>query len=146
MNTFEKAVPNLFGSNFEAKMKERAESVKILARSQSQKSSAHGSSQFFQGHHHSLAQRGGGLSNRRGRIHYPQGNFRNPFYQKIQRLQAAVAECTMQSHCLEKECFTPLEQGLVNLGIKDLDRRPHLPHFSHSLRELLRHGDWMTRA
>ena len=57
---FADALPNLFGSEFEKKMKERAESVKILAKSQIPSSQS--GSLVFHGGHHSQAQRGGGPS------------------------------------------------------------------------------------
>ena len=74
---FTAALPNLFGPEFEQKMKDRAESVKILAKSQNL-SSQRGGSRVFRRGHHSQAQRGGGPPYRGGRDHYP-GNFRNPF-------------------------------------------------------------------
>ncbi len=74
---FTGALPNLFGSEFERKMKDRAESVKILSRSQTPSSQS--GSRVFRGGHHSHAQRGGGPPFRGGRDHYPMGTFRNPF-------------------------------------------------------------------
>ena len=70
---FQEAGPNLFGQDFEKKMKERAEAVKILSKSQGPKSR-----KFFRGGRHSQAQRGGGSSFRGGRVQYPQG-YHNPF-------------------------------------------------------------------
>lgn len=77
---FAEALPNLFGSAFEAKMKERAESVKILAKSQS-----HTGRRFFRGGRHPQAQRGGGHTYyRSGRDQYR--GFQNPFqFQRSQR-------------------------------------------------------------
>lgn len=53
---FKEAGPDLFGPEFEKKMKERAESVKILSKSQGTSNSK----KFFRGGRHSQAQRGGG--------------------------------------------------------------------------------------
>ena len=58
---FKSSAPNLFGSGFEVKMKDRAESVKILSKA------AFGSSanrKFFRGGRPTAPQRGGGQSNR----------------------------------------------------------------------------------
>ena len=77
---FEGASPNLFGQGFEAKMKERAESVKLLTRSQQTRTQS-GTNRFFRGGHHSHAHRGGGPPYRGGRD-CPQGNYRNPFTQR----------------------------------------------------------------
>ena len=74
---FANALPNLFGSEFEKKMKERAESMKILAKSQNP--SSQNGSQIFRGGHHSQAQRGGDPPFRGDRDHYPMGSYRNPF-------------------------------------------------------------------
>lgn len=73
---FLEALPNLFGAEFEKKMKERAESVRILSKSQAHSSQS--GSRVFRGGHHSQAQRGGGPPFRGGRDHYS-GKFRNPF-------------------------------------------------------------------
>ena len=65
--TFKSAAPNLFGENFEKKMKERAEAVKILNKSQSQ--SGTNSRSFFRSSHPPWAQRGGGsFRSARGRF------------------------------------------------------------------------------
>ena len=60
---FQSAAPNLFGSGFEVKMKERAESLKLLAASRP--SSKSRSKIFFQRGRPAVPPRGGGQSNRR---------------------------------------------------------------------------------
>lgn len=69
---YKEAPPNLFGENFEKKMKERAESVKLLSKSQT--SSQSGTKPFFRNSH---TQRGSG-STRGSRGRYsPYGTFQN---------------------------------------------------------------------
>lgn len=64
---FKTSAPNLFGAGFEQKMKERAESVKLLevAKPQSLQSR-----KFFRGGRPTIPQRGGGQANRGG-SHWP---------------------------------------------------------------------------
>ena len=59
---FQSAAPNLFGSGFEAKMKERAESVKLL--SSASRSVQSQPRKFFPRGRHTAPLRGGGQSNR----------------------------------------------------------------------------------
>ena len=76
---FTEAFPNLFGPQFETKMKERAESVKLLKRSQNVQSGA--PKRFFRGGRSFNAQRGGGQPYRgssatfQGNTFRPRGTF-----------------------------------------------------------------------
>ena len=75
---FLESSPNLFGKEFEKQMKERAESVKLLNKSQQRSSSQSGGKQFFRGSRPLQTQRGGGLSYRGGRARFnPMGQNRN---------------------------------------------------------------------
>ena len=58
---FKSSAPNLFGPGFEVKMKDRAESVKILSKATSGSSA---NRKFFRGGRPTAPQRGGGQSNR----------------------------------------------------------------------------------
>ena len=61
---FEEAAPNLFGSGFEKKMKERAESIKLLSASKSSRPTSSSRHQFFQRGRPTAPPRGGGQANR----------------------------------------------------------------------------------
>ena len=74
---FLEASPNLFGREFEKQMKERAESVKLLSKSQQRSGSQSGSNSFFRKGRPFQTQKGGGLSYRGGRARYnPMGSQR----------------------------------------------------------------------
>ena len=61
---FEEAAPNLFGAGFEKKMKERAESIKLLSASKSSRPTSSSRHQFFQRGRPTAPPRGGGQVNR----------------------------------------------------------------------------------
>ena len=63
-DTFADAAPNLFGSGFEAKMKERAESLKLIS---SSSKPPPGSKKFFRGGRTFVPQKGGGQASRGGK-------------------------------------------------------------------------------
>ena len=63
-NIFQEAAPNLFGDDFEEKMKKRAKSLKFLKKSSE---TPQATSKFFRGGRPTAPQRGGGPSNRGGR-------------------------------------------------------------------------------